>query len=111
MTVQSGPGRAVRPVRLRNERRWESKTRSRTEPRQTEWTTAAATKAESGGGGGIKVGGFVEADKMEIDVCRGKKTGRLKRSAENNQKNVEKCKFILRMQGLINTKCKSKTKY
>lgn len=53
VTVQSSLGRAVKPVRLRNERRWESKTQSRTEPWWTDLSTAA-TQARAGGREGAR---------------------------------------------------------
>lgn len=67
VTVQSSLGRAVKPVRLRNERRWESKTQSRTEP----WWTDLSTAGSHTGEGRRRGGG--RRNRENGNVCRWKK--------------------------------------
>lgn len=71
VTVQSSLGRAVRAVRLRNERRWESKTQSRTEPW---WTDLSAATTQAREGEMKEMGG--DTEKMEIYVGGGRNRGR-----------------------------------
>lgn len=83
VTVQSSLGRAVRAVRLRNERRWESKTQSRTEPW---WTDLSAATTQARAGEMKEMGG--DTEKMEIYVGGGRK----ERERKPNRANWEQWK-------------------